>query len=355
MALRRLSVRRAPWHRAAPPTCSPSWLVADARLACAEPGLCVCPEQAVRGDDWLQVPLFPDGEVHDEPDHPVLFVEYDGLFDLVLPNEDGPKRKRKRKPNVYPQCPEEGCKSQGRVRGRCQRHRSETVIKRARLLCSDQGCDSKARGASGLCRRHGGEIQKPAKKVKEAKVARTARETRGMAEKQSYLHLAKAEAAQPVEARLSISLGEGVRLALKVVSSEKESRLRVLERGLEAHRHGNNIRYWHETSQRLRDPYWQQLMREALAAQPDEQLVTQRPQLLQLLLRHAVEVHAPVLLPTNEVQAPMRMAAQVYTLTLTVTLTHACRARTYAVKGYNVHSFTTTTSHTLAGAAPRYP
>jgi hypothetical protein len=59
VALRRLSVRRAPWHRAAPTPCS--WLMAEARLACAEPGLCVCPEQAVRDDDWLQGPLFPGG------------------------------------------------------------------------------------------------------------------------------------------------------------------------------------------------------------------------------------------------------------------------------------------------------
>ena len=130
-------------------------------------------------------------------------------------------------------------------------------------------------------------------------------------------------------------------LTLQLVShDEKEVRRRGLRAGLEAHRDGNNINNWADMMKRLRDPRWQQLMSDALAAQPDEQRGTQRQQLLRLLVQHAVKAHAPVL-QTNEAQAPMRTAALVYTLTLTVTLTHA---------GCNVHSSTTTT-FTLAGVA----
>jgi len=49
-----------------------SWFkVAEARLACAEAGLCVCPEQAVRDDDSLHMLLFGScGEDFDDPNIP---------------------------------------------------------------------------------------------------------------------------------------------------------------------------------------------------------------------------------------------------------------------------------------------
>ena len=154
---------------------------------------------------------------------------------------------------------------------------------------------------------------------------------------------AKAEAAQPVEARLIPASGGGVRLTLQLRShDEKEVRRRGLRLGLEKSRDGNNINNWPAMMQRLRDPRWQQLMSDALAAQPDEQRGTQRQQLLRPLVQLAVKAHAPVL-QNNEAQAPMRTAALVYTLTLTVTLTHAV---------CNVHSSTTMT-FTLAGVARR--
>ena len=154
---------------------------------------------------------------------------------------------------------------------------------------------------------------------------------------------AKAEAAQPVEARLIPASGGGVHLMLQLRSlDEKEVRRRGLRLGLEKNRDGNNINNWPAMMQRLRDPRWQQLMSDALAAQPDEQRGTQRQQLLRPLVQLAVKAHAPVL-QNNEAQAPMRTAALVYTLTLTVTLTHAV---------CNVHSSTTMT-FTLAGVARR--
>ena len=69
-------------------------MLADARLGCAEPGLCVRPEQAVWDDDGLDGLLLPCGEVFDEPDHRDLSGGHNGLFDLLLPKEAGPKRKR---------------------------------------------------------------------------------------------------------------------------------------------------------------------------------------------------------------------------------------------------------------------
>ena len=60
VALRRLSVRRAPWHRAAPPHV-PGWWRKLGWRGCAEPGLCVCPEQATLLSDGtygLQANIF---------------------------------------------------------------------------------------------------------------------------------------------------------------------------------------------------------------------------------------------------------------------------------------------------------
>ena len=98
VALRGLSVRRAPWHRAAPPR----FLVSG--------GLCVRPEQAARDDGWLHE-LLSGGGVFDEHDHPDLDGGLDGLFDLLPLNDGGIAAgnialpKRKRAPRVFKRCP----------------------------------------------------------------------------------------------------------------------------------------------------------------------------------------------------------------------------------------------------------
>jgi hypothetical protein len=102
----------------------------------------------MRDGELLQGPLFPGGAVQDEPDHPDLVVESDGLFELFLLNGGGPKRKRAPR-MVRPQCSEEGCMSQGESYGRCKRHSGKTAKR-----CSYQGCETGARGPSGLCIHH---------------------------------------------------------------------------------------------------------------------------------------------------------------------------------------------------------
>ena len=179
---------------------------------------------------------------------------------------------------------------------------------------------------------------------RDAKAAEAAAKEAAKAQKAQAEAQAKAEEAQPVEARLIPASGGGVHLMLQLRSlDEKEVRRRGLRLGLEKSRDGNNINNWPAMMQRLRDPRWQQLMSDALAAQPDEQRGTQRQQLLRPLVQLAVKAHAPVLVQNDEAQAPMRTAAMVYTLPLTVTLTHAV---------CNVHSSATMT-FTLAGVARR--
>ena len=106
----------------------------------------------MRDGELLQGPLFPGGAVQDEPDHPDLVVESDGLFELFLLNGGGPKRKRAPR-MVRPQCSEHGCMSQGESYGRCKRHSGKTA-KRTAKRCSYQGCETGARGPSGLCIHH---------------------------------------------------------------------------------------------------------------------------------------------------------------------------------------------------------
>jgi hypothetical protein len=124
-----------------------SWLMAEARSACAE---CVCPEQAVRDDDLLRKLLIPWGEDIDDPAHLDLYS--DGLFDELL-DEGG--RKRKRAPvlkRVYPQCSEGGCSALARgASGFCISHGGARPKQ-----CSEGGCSALAKGASGFCARHGG-------------------------------------------------------------------------------------------------------------------------------------------------------------------------------------------------------
>ena len=215
-----------------PPPHVPGWWRKLGVRAPRQPEVvCVCPEQAVRGDDWLQG-LFHGGMVHDEPDHSDLFVESDGLFELFALNEGGEERKRK--PTVYPQCTEDGCKSQGQRRGRCQRHRGETgapAIKRVRPQCSEDGCmnqgesygrckrhsgtstaatrcsyqdcSSGAKGPSGLCFRHGGATPKRYAKAKEAKEAKAKEAKAKEAKAKAKEAKAKATEAKPSEARLA--------------------------------------------------------------------------------------------------------------------------------------------------------
>ena len=124
-----------------------SWLMAEARSACAE---CVCPEQAVRDDDLLRKLLIPWGEDIDDPAHLDLYS--DGLFDELL-DEGGPKRKRApalKRVRVRPQCSVDGCTNVGEAYGLCKRHSGTTHIKR----CSYQDCSNRARGSSGLCIGH---------------------------------------------------------------------------------------------------------------------------------------------------------------------------------------------------------
>jgi len=155
VALRRLSVRRAPWHRAAPPHVPGWWR----KLGWRAPGLCVCPEQAVRDDDVLHMLRLPCGEDFDDLDHLDLSSGSDGLFDLVLFNEGGPKRKRAPGlKQVRPQCSEESCSTQARgPSGLCSRHSGE---KTKHKQCSEESCSAQARGPSGLCSGHGGEKAK---------------------------------------------------------------------------------------------------------------------------------------------------------------------------------------------------
>ena len=115
----------------------------------------MCPEQAVRDDDVLHMLRLPCGEDFDDLDHLDLSSEYDGLFDHVLFNEGGPKRKRAPGPKqVRPQCSEESCSGRSRPpSGLCSRHSGE---KTKHKQCSEESCSALARRPSSLCARHGG-------------------------------------------------------------------------------------------------------------------------------------------------------------------------------------------------------
>jgi hypothetical protein len=155
LALRRLSVRSAPWHRAAPPHVPGWWR----KLGWRAPGLCVCPEQAVRDDDVLHMLRLPCGEDFDDLDHLDLSSGSDGLFDHVLFNEGGPKRKRAPGPKqVRPQCSEESCSGRSRPpSGLCSRHSGE---KTKHKQCSEESCSALARGGQ-VVSAHGTVVRRP--------------------------------------------------------------------------------------------------------------------------------------------------------------------------------------------------